>query len=182
MVSVRYNFGFLGALMIKHIANAITGCRIIGSVLLLLFPAFSAEFYIIYIICGFSDMIDGPVARRTNSTSEFGAKIDTASDLVFVTAALIKVMPTLDIPLWIWLWFAVIAIIKIGNIIWGFALRKQFIALHTVLNKVTGALMFLLPLTLPLVELRYTSVAVCSVATFAAIQEWIYIARDREIQ
>ena len=34
--------------MIKHIANIVTGCRILGSVLLLFFPAFSVEF-ILYI-------------------------------------------------------------------------------------------------------------------------------------
>ena len=60
--------------MIKHIANIVTGCRISGSLLLLCFPAFSVEFYIIYILCGISDMIDGTIARKTNSNSEFGAK------------------------------------------------------------------------------------------------------------
>ncbi len=30
--------------MIKHIANIVTGCRALGSVLLLFFPAFSVEF------------------------------------------------------------------------------------------------------------------------------------------
>ncbi len=168
--------------MIKHIANTVTGCRIIGGVLLLFFPAFSVEFYIIYIICGFSDMIDGTVARMTNSVSELGAEIDTVADLVFVSAAFIKVMPTLDITVWLWIWCAVIAAIKIGNIIWGYASVKRFIAFHTVMNKVTGFLLFLLPLTISFFELKYTVIAVCSVATFAAIQEWIYAARDREIQ
>ena len=32
--------------MRKHIANIVTACRILGSVLLLCFPAFSVEFYI----------------------------------------------------------------------------------------------------------------------------------------
>ena len=56
-------FRILGEQMIKHIANLVTGCRILGSVLLF-FPAFSVEFYIIYIFCGFSDMIDGTIARK----------------------------------------------------------------------------------------------------------------------
>ena len=76
--------------MIKHIANIVTGCRILGSVLLLFFPAFSAAFYMVYIICGFSDMIDGTIARKTNSASELGAKIDTAADLLFIIVSLIK--------------------------------------------------------------------------------------------
>ena len=152
--------------MIKHIANMVTGYRILGSVLLLFFPAFSVEFYIIYIICGFSDMIDGTIARKTNSTSEFGSKMDTVADIVFVIASLIKVLPTIHISGWLWIWGGVIAIIKIGNIIWGYVSKKQFVSLHTIMNKVTGLLLFLLPLTISFVELKYTAVFTCSIATF----------------
>lgn len=166
--------------MIKHIANIVTGFRILGSVLLLLFPAFSVEFYMIYIICGFSDMIDGTIARKTNSISELGAKIDTAADLIFATVSMIKLLPRIHIPWWLWMWGAVIASIKIGNIIWGYVSEKQFISLHTIMNKITGLLLFLLPLTLSFVELKYYSIAVCSIATFAAIQEGGYIATNCE--
>ena len=166
--------------MIKQIANIITGCRILGSVLLLFFPAFSAAFYILYIICGFSDMIDGTIARKTNSTSEWGAKIDTAADLVFVTVSLIKILPAMHIPKWLWIWGIVIAVIKIGNILRGYVSEKQFLSLHTTMNKVTGLLLFLLPLTLSFVELKYSSIVVCSVATFAAIQEGIFIAANHK--
>ena len=165
--------------MTKHIANIVTGCRILGSVLLLLFPAFSIEFYIIYLICGFTDMIDGTIARKTNSSGVLGAKIDTAADLVFVSAALIKILPSIPIPRWLWVWGVVIAMIKIGNIIWGYASKKQFLSLHTMMNKMTGLVLFLLPLTLSFAELKYSSIAVCSIATAAAIQEGIYIAADR---
>lgn len=170
----------LGEQMIKHIANIVTGCRILGSVLLLFFPAFSVEFYIIYIICGFSDMIDGTIARKTNSTIEFGDKIDTVADLVFVTVSLIKMLPIINIPQWLWIWTVIIAIIKIGNIIWGYVSKKQFISLHTIMNKVTGLSLFLLPLTLSFVEVKYSSIVVCSIATFAAIQEGVYIATNCE--
>lgn len=40
-------------------ANIITGLRIICSVALLFFPAFSPAFYALYIAAGLSDMIDG---------------------------------------------------------------------------------------------------------------------------
>ena len=166
--------------MIKHFANIVTGCRIGGSILLLFFPAFSVEFYIIYIICGFSDMIDGTIARKTNSTSELGAKIDTVADLVFVIVSLIKILPIIDIPQWLWIWAALIALIKIGNIICGFVSKKQFIALHTIMNKATGLLLFLFPLIISFVELKYLAIVVCFIATFSAIQEWFYVATKYE--
>lgn len=166
--------------MIKHIANIVTCCRIIGSVLLFFFPVFSLEFYIIYIISGFSDMIDGTIARKTNTTSEIGAKIDTLADLIFLTVSLIKILPTIHIPQWLWIWIIAITIIKIGNIILGFILTKQFISLHTILNKITGLLLFLLPLTLSFIELKYSVIVICSIALIAAVQEGIYIVRKFE--
>lgn len=166
--------------MIKNVANILTSFRIFGSILLLFFPVFSEVFYSIYLLCGFSDMIDGTIARKTNSASEFGAKMDTAADLVFVAVSMIKLLSTIHIPGWLWIWVSVIAIIKIGNIIWGFVSKKQFISLHTIMNKVTGLLLFLLPFTLSFVELKYSSLIVCSIATFSAIQEGIYIVTGCE--
>ncbi|MBR6555180.1 MAG: phosphatidylglycerophosphate synthase, partial [Clostridia bacterium] len=89
-------------------------------------------------------------------------------------------LPAINIPQYLWIWGGIIAIIKISNITWGYVSQKQFIALHTIMNKLSGLLLFLLPLTLSFVELKYSSIAVCSTATFAAIQESVYIAAGRE--
>ena len=166
--------------MVKNVANILTSFRILGSILLLFFPVFSEAFYSIYLLCGFSDMLDGAIARKINSASGFGAKMDTVADLVFVAVSLIKLLSTIHIPGWLWIWVSVIVIIKIGNIIWGYVSIKQFISLHTIMNKVTGLLLFLLPLTLSFVELKYSSLVVCSIATFSAIQEGVYIVTGCE--
>ena len=168
--------------MTKHIANIITSCRIFGSVLLLFFPAFSLPFYIIYLLCGLSDMIDGTIARRTSGISKFGSQLDTVADLFFVAASLVKLLPAIHIPLWLWIWGGVIAVIKIGNILWGYISTKKFISLHTVMNKATGFLLFLLPLTISFVDLEWTAVVVCAIATFSAIQEGICMIADRECE
>ena len=167
--------GFGGVKLKKYIANIITGCRIVCSILMLLSSAFSVQFYIIYLFCGFSDMIDGTVARKTNSVSEFGARFDTVADFIFVAVSLFKFLPLIHIPRWLWMWIALIAIIKISNIICGLIYKKKLISLHTIMNKTTGLLLFLLPLTLHFVELEYSSLVVCSIATFSAIQEGYYI-------
>ena len=166
--------------MTKHIANILTGCRIFGSILLLFFPVFSLGFYITYLICGFSDMADGTIARKTNSTSKFGSQLDTIADFIFIVVSLFKFLPAIYIPGWLWIWGGVIAVIKISNIIWGYASQKQFISLHTIMNKVTGLLLFLLPLTVSFAELQYIAIAVCSIATLSAIQEGVYVITDRE--
>ena len=157
--------------MKKHIANIITGSRIVLSLPLLLIPLTSAWFCVIYLLCGLSDMIDGTVARRTKSASEFGARLDTVSDFVFMTVAQIKFVPHLPIPAWLWIWIGVIAMIKIGNAAWGFVRTKKLLSPHTVLNKITGLLLFLLPVTVIFIELTYTLPIVCIGATVAAIHE-----------
>ena len=157
--------------MKKHIANIITGSRIVFSLSLLFIPLSSAWFYALYLFCGFSDMIDGAVARRTKSANEFGARLDTVSDFVFLSVALIKFLPHLHIPVWLWIWIGIIALIKLGNVVWGFIRTKKLISSHTVLNKVSGLLLFLLPVTISFVDLTYTLPVVCTVATVAAIHE-----------
>ena len=166
--------------MTKHIANVITLFRIFGSVLLLFFPAFSVTFYIIYLFCGFSDMVDGTIARKTNSASNFGSHLDTVADLIFVVVSLFKLLPAIYIPGWLWIWGSVIAVIKISNLIWGYVSKKQFISFHTIMNKATGLLLFLLPLTISFVELKYMATVVCSVATLSAVQEGFYVIVDSE--
>ena len=166
--------------MTKHIANILTGCRIFGSILLLFFPAFSLDFYITYILCGFSDMIDGTIARKTNSTSKFGSQLDTIADFIFVVVSMFKLLPAIHIPGWLWIWVGVIAVIKISNIIWGYISNKQFISLHTIMNKATGLLLFLSPLTISFVEMKYIAIVVCSIATLSAMQEGFYVIKYRE--
>ena len=161
-------------------ANLITGARILFSIALLFLPAFSPAFSVLYLIAGFTDMIDGTVARMTGTVSEFGAKLDTAADFVFVAACLIKLLPMLSVPSWLYLWFVLIALIKMINIISGYVIQKRFVAMHTVMNKVTGILLFILPLTLPIMDLTYSTPIVCAVATFAAVQEGHFIRTGKE--
>ena len=157
------------------LANVITSCRILFSVIILLVPVFSPVFYGCYLAAGFTDMIDGTIARKLGAESEFGSKLDTIADIVFVAAAAYKILPVMEIPESIWIWTGVIALIKIINIISGFVVAKQFVSVHTAANKITGLLMFLLPLTMAVVELRYSALGVCVTATFAAIQEGHFI-------
>ena len=159
-------------------ANLLSGFRILCSVALLFCPAFSPSFFVLYLAAGLSDMLDGAVARKTGAVSEFGAKLDTAADFVFVAACLIKLLPVLSVPLWLSLWIGGIALIKVLNLLSGCILQKRFFAIHTVMNKVTGILLFVLPLTLPVAELKYSAPLVCTVATFAAIQEGCLIRKE----
>lgn len=168
-------------MMKNQIANIVTGYRIVCSVLLLFLPLFSLGFYVVYLLCGFSDMIDGVVARKTKSCSSFGAKLDTVADLIFMVTVCCKLLPVVAIPHWLWVWIIVIATIKLSNIFWGLLRRKTLISVHSVLNKATGLVLFLLPLTIQILELNHSLTIACLIATIAAIHEGYCIRIGREI-
>ena len=163
-------------------ANVITGLRILVSAVLLFCPVFSSAFYVLYLVGGLSDMSDGVIARKTNTVSEFGSKFDSAADFVFVTVCLIKILPAMDIPTWLYIWTAVITLIKFINIISGYVVQKKFVTAHTAMNKVTGAVLFMLPLTLTIVPLKYTGILICIIATFAAVQEGHFMRAGQGIK
>ena len=165
----------------KQVANIITFCRILGSIGLLFCPVFSDRFYVLYLFCGLTDMVDGTIARKTGSVSEFGSWLDTVADFLFMISSFVKLVPVIRIPAWIWGWVAVIAVVKLVNLVWGFMQTKQMPALHTIANKATGLCLFLLPLTMSFVDLRYTAPVVCVLATIAAIQEGYYIVTGRNV-
>ncbi len=177
---MRYNnhhFGDFASLfvsckeMVIIMANALTFCRIICGFLLLIFSVFSPEFYAFYLLGGITDMLDGMIARKTDTVTDFGSRLDTVADFVFIVICLAKILPVLKIPKYLLVWIGVIAVIKIINVISGFVTQKKLVAVHSFSNKLTGALMFVLPLTLPLVDIRYSGGIVCAVATFAAVEE-----------
>ena len=131
----------------------------------------SPPFYVLYTAAGLSDIFDGRIARKTNTATKFGAKLDTFADIVFAAVVLIKLLPILELPVWMIVWVGVIALIKLFNITIGFVRNHTLTAVHSVINKITGVLLFILPFTIQIISIRYTAVFVCAVATVAAIME-----------
>ena len=153
-------------------ANLLTGARILCSVALLFCHALSPAFTVLYIAAGCTDMLDGAVARKTRSVSDFGSRFDTVADLVFVAVCLTKLIPVLAVPAWIWAWTAAIALVKAASIACGYIRQGRFVAVHNAWNKAAGALLFALPLTWPFLEPVYGAAAACAVASAAALLEW----------
>ena len=126
-------------------------------------------------------MIDGTIARKTGAVSKFGAKLDTASDLVFLLVCGVKILPLLHIPVWLWVWITLIALMKILNVAFILICKKKLISIHSVFNKITGAALFLLPLTLTFVPITYSVVTICILATVAAMQEAYFIEKGKAV-
>lgn len=159
----------------KNIANYISISRIIMSIILIITKTFSIPFYILYIYCGLSDMLDGFLARKYKITSEIGAKIDSIADIVFVLVSIVKILPVLNLSKVIYIWGIVIAMIKICNVICGYVYYKKLTLPHTIMNKITGFVLFITPLIIQYIDLVIIEIFICVLATFSAIQEGHYI-------
>lgn len=160
-------------------ANVLTGIRILCGIIMLCFPAFSGWFYCFYLIGGFTDAIDGAVARKTGTASAFGSKFDTIADFVFTLVVVIKIVSALYIPVWLIIWIAIIALIKIGCHIAGYIKYHEFKTVHSALNKVCGGIVFIAPLFIggdyAWQAKLIVVIVICILASVAAIAEGITI-------
>jgi CDP-diacylglycerol--glycerol-3-phosphate 3-phosphatidyltransferase len=161
----------------KQLPNIITLLRIAGSLGLQLCDVTSVAFWIIYGLCGISDIIDGWLARKLKCVTKTGALLDSLADICFVVCCAWKLLPILDLPQWLWLWAAVIVAIKVMNQISPLVMYGCFKFPHTLGNKVTGFLLFIA------VPMTFWSIIpfaiVASVATIAAIHEGHYIRTNK---
>ena len=59
--------------MKKQLANIVTSIRIVLSLVIFSMTEFDKRFFRLYLFSGISDLIDGPIARKTGSESQLGA-------------------------------------------------------------------------------------------------------------
>jgi CDP-diacylglycerol--glycerol-3-phosphate 3-phosphatidyltransferase len=152
----------------KWIANTISIARIFLILTLFFIRPLSVEFFVIYIICGISDMLDGYVARKLGIQSKFGEKLDSAADLIMVAVLISVLYPIINIPPTIAYWIVAIVIIRMLSIIIVLIKYKTFGILHTVGNKVTGLMLFLFPIIIQSEVLIYL---LCATASISALEE-----------
>ncbi len=156
--------------MKKYLANIITSSRILGAIVLFMCNDFNNLYLGFYIYCGFTDFIDGPVARKTGSSSSLGAALDTIGDVLtylsFVKILILKNM----IPGWLLIWLGVM--IVFGFVAAFFAKHKfnKFYLPHTYLGKTLGAFIFVLPVAIHFNFGEPWMVIVCSVMTLVLLE------------
>ena len=135
--------------------NVISILRMAGSVSLLFCDVKGWPFWTLYTLCGLSDIT--------------GAVLDSVADIIFVVCCAVRLLPVVEIPVWLWIWAGVIVFVKIVNQVSALVVSKRFCFPHTLANKLTGFLLFL---AAPAVFWSVIPIAiVAAIATFAAVQE-----------
>ena len=178
----------------KQIPNLLSALRIVLCLPLLMVDAMSVPFWMLYVIAGTTDMLDGFLARRWGVESQFGARLDSLADFVFVLAVGYKLFPWLKLPAALWMMIAFIAMVKIVNVwssesrqtcldgrvvtdkdkvnaISAYIVRRRMVFLHTKANKLTGFLLFVGVMAMGQSYFVPVAWGVACIALFAAIQE-----------
>ena len=85
--------------MVKQIPNILTLGRLILTIVFLIMILYSAQVanksfffdiaFVLFVIAGLTDVIDGPIARKLNVTSKFGRMLDPLVDKVLVCGAFV---------------------------------------------------------------------------------------------
>ena len=123
----------------KHLPNILSLLRMVGAVVLLLCDVVGTTlalpssvttrpspselgwlsllrpFWVLYALCGFSDIADGWLARKLKCTTRTGALLDSMADICFVACCAWKLLSMLELPQWLWLWAGAIVAIKYGR-------------------------------------------------------------------
>ena len=166
----------------KLVPNCISFSRIFVSLILIFVKPLSVAFYAIYIICGLSDIMDGYIARKTGTTSIFGAKLDSTADLIMVGVLLPVLIPIINPAIEIIIWTILIGIIRLSSMAVTLIKYKTIGGIHTYGNKITGIVLFVFPILLPYIHATVLMYISCFVASISAIEELIIHLTSTQLQ
>ena len=86
------------------IPNAVSFARLLGIPLIVIFgldPDRSFLAFLVFIIAGFTDWLDGFLARHLNQMSKIGAALDPIADRLYILTAVVVLLMRNLLPLWV---------------------------------------------------------------------------------
>jgi CDP-diacylglycerol--glycerol-3-phosphate 3-phosphatidyltransferase len=128
-----------------------------------------------------SDVLDGYIARKTNTASRFGAIFDSIADFVFTVIVLSIFIPLIAFEGWMLYWIGAVAAVRALTLAAGFVKYRAFAYLHTYANKVTGIALICFPVLLNLFGLAATAFVLCGIASLSALEELIITTRTKTL-
>lgn len=168
--------------MKKYLANIVTSSRIVGAIILFMCDDFTPLYLGVYCFCGFTDFIDGPIARKFGSSSALGAALDTIGD-VLTYLSLVKVLVVQKlIPGWLLVWLAVCIVIGFGVAFYSQHKFSKFYIPHTYLGKSLGLAVFVLPLAIQIMDERIWMAVICATITTVLIEAGYIQFKSKEPQ
>lgn len=134
-----------------------------------------------YFCGGFTDCVDGAIARRFGLQTNLGAKLDSIADLVFASSIFIMLIKSNIITPLLWYGIGIVFIIKIFSYAIGYIKFHSWSALHTYLNKASGFVLFIFPLLFITIGLNLSVLMVFIITLTAAAEECVIIIFGKKL-
>ncbi len=168
--------------MKKHLANIVSSTRIVGAAVLFCLSEFSPLYLAVYCFCGFTDFIDGPIARKFGTTSALGAALDTIGDVLTYLSMVKVLLIQKQIPGWLLIWLGINIII--GFVAAFYAQKKfhKFYLPHSYLGKSLGGIIFMLPLAMQIIDGQIWMAVICAVMSLVLAEIFYIQAKSTEPQ
>lgn len=144
-------------MILRHIPNALTLIRLvlIAPFLVLLYQQEYVNAFYIFILAGFTDGLDGWLARYFHWQSFFGAFVDPLADKLLIAASFISLALIGSLPWWlVILVFSRDLTISFGVLAWYWLIQRKLDFKPTNLSKINTMFQLAL-LTLCLFELAF---------------------------
>jgi len=167
----------------KHAANFISAIRVILSISLIWLYNNTTLFIIVYLACGLSDILDGYIARKSNTQSILGAKLDSAADIVLfgIITSLMVVWMGDEWKAFLPFIIAVIVIRCVNLVIASYKFH-MFAMIHTWGNKIAGLAVFITPLLFIIWNNGRVILPVGIIAILAAIEESVILITSKKLE
>lgn len=161
----------------KRIPDMITCLRMAAALCFLFVKPLSGAFFCLYGAAGLSDILDGWLARRLKTADRRGAVLDSIADLMVAVALTVVLVPVLPWEKWAACWICGIVAVRLASAAVGFVRFRQMVFLHTWSDKVTGLLLFALPLLYWWLGFCVAFALACGVASLSALEELALMIR-----
>ena len=156
--------------MKKNLANIISASRILAAIGLYFFSSVSGGFLALYSFCALTDLIDGPIARKTQSESAIGGTLDTVGDLAtYIAMGKIMIQQKL-VPWWIIVWYATAGAATLASGLIAQAKHGRYLLCHSLFGKIMGGSMFLMPFAILVIDSLVYLVICCIIASITAVE------------
>ena len=173
----------------KTMVNFLTISRIVGAVVLLvlntlgIMTPYMAVFYVVYFWCVLTDFIDGPIARKANVASDFGALLDSVADILLAIVTLIIFLPFLWAEFQPWMVAMVVIVLSTRGLSYliGYKKYRTFAMLHTYSTKIAGVFLGLFPIGLWVFDLPITITFLFIGQMVASLEELIITILSKEL-
>lgn len=166
---------------LKYLPNILTIARMLCAIAMLTVQPLSVPFFLLFALCGMTDVADGYIARRFNACTQLGALLDSIADLIYIGVALYIFAPMLIACAPLIVWTLCIAAVRLASLVVGCIKYRKAAFLHTYLNKATGFALFLFPALLLVLSVDAAGAAICCIASLSSIEELIINLRSKTL-